>query len=546
LALLAAITIATVGCFGIENLTHTMSSLSRSALAARALQADSAQMQSINGALYRTLSLQAAQTKNFDASKELAKLQPKITQLSSDFTSWRNTYATEAQKPQLDQLINAVNKYKVAVDFVSQMASVDFNSAVSFMSPFDSNYKALTSQIDGLVSAMSNLEQQKTEDSNHAARQVIESFVITTAVTVLLVLTLTWVLIWAVVRSIKDIASATSSLADGNMDVSLERLQRKDELSRIVTALQVFRDNQRRITTLQAEQVSAKQRAEEERRASLVQMADSFEHEVGGIVRQVNQAAGDMQTTVDDMANIATQTGSRANTVSRAAGEANSAVATVASAAEELSSSISEISSQVAESSRVTAQAVEDARRTDQIVRHLAEGAQKIGKVVEMITSIAGQTNLLALNATIEAARAGEQGKGFAVVASEVKTLANQTARATEDIGQQIAEIQSATNEAVSAIQSISTTIDRVNRIGSGIAAAIEQQGVATREIAQSIQGTSANTNEVTSNIGEVSRMANDTEQSAATMRDATGKLSERTHELAKQVNQFVTKVRAS
>jgi methyl-accepting chemotaxis protein len=246
------------------------------------------------------------------------------------------------------------------------------------------------------------------------------------------------------------------------------------------------------------------------------------------------------------MTSTAGQTNSQAAVVARAAQEASSGVQTVAAAAEQLSASIGEISSQVAESARMSGQAVADARRTDGIVRALAEGAQRIGAVVELITSIAGQTNLLALNATIEAARAGDAGKGFAVVAAEVKGLATQTARATEEIAGQISQIQAATREAVEAIRVISGTIETISGIATSIASAVEQQGAATAEIARNVQLAAASTQQVTTTISGVSEAARSTGAAADQVLGAAGDLSRQAERLNGEVGSFVAGVRAA
>jgi methyl-accepting chemotaxis protein len=221
-------------------------------------------------------------------------------------------------------------------------------------------------------------------------------------------------------------------------------------------------------------------------------------------------------------------------------------VQTVASAAEELSASISEIARQVAQSSEITNQAVEDANRTDVIVKTLAEGAQKIGDAVGLISTIAGQTNLLALNATIEAARAGEAGKGFAVVASEVKSLANQTAKATDDIRQQVAQIQLATKEAVAAIEEITRTIGEVSRIAASISTAVEEQGAATQEISRNVQNAAQGTQDVSSNVADVQHGATETGTASAQVLSAAQSLSTDSNRLKIELDRFLVTVRAA
>eukprot|EP01037_Dinobryon_pediforme_P001339 gene1339-1356_t len=278
----------------------------------------------------------------------------------------------------------------------------------------------------------------------------------------------------------------------------------------------------------------------------LTGIGDDFESSIGRLAGAMAAGSTAMQDTATGMSEIAATTNLQAAAVAASAGEASAGVQTVAAAAEELSASILEISRQMAQSTRITGKAVEDARRTDTIVQALAEGAKRIGDVVQLITDIAAQTNLLALNATIEAARAGDAGKGFAVVASEVKNLAGQTAKATEDIGAQIRQIQDATGEAVLAIQAIGTTIEEVNLIAANIAVAVEEQGAATAEIARSVQQTAASTQDVTVTIAGVGQSANDTGAASGRVLNAANVLSSQADQLNSEVRRFVTGIRAA
>ncbi len=281
-------------------------------------------------------------------------------------------------------------------------------------------------------------------------------------------------------------------------------------------------------------------------RAAMNQTAENFETNVGTLIAALSSGAAALQVTAQSMSATATHTDQQATTVAAAAEEASTGVQTVAAAAEELTASIQEIGRQVTSSSRITDKAVVDARHTDTIVRALAEGAQKIGDVVKLINGIASQTNLLALNATIEAARAGDAGKGFAVVASEVKSLAAQTAKATEEIGAQIKQMQGATSEAVEAIKTIGATIDEVSAIASNIAAAVEEQGAATAEIARNVQQTATSTREVTSTISGVSQAANDTGLAAGEVLGAASHLSDQAAALTAEAKTFVTSIRVA
>ena len=348
------------------------------------------------------------------------------------------------------------------------------------------------------------------------------------------------------VGSLRTIAGAMRRLAGGDKTSQVPALDRKDEIGEMAASVEVFRKAAIEIDALQAEQASAKQRAEEEKRAATLKLADTLESGVKGIVDGVTESASRMQSIAQTMAGSAGRTTEQAAAVATAAEEASSNVQTVAAATEELSSSISEISRQVSESTKIASQAVEDASKTNVQMQNLAATAQKIGDVVKLINDIAGQTNLLALNATIEAARAGEAGKGFAVVASEVKSLANQTAKATEDIAAQVNAIQQATGGAVTAIQGISQTIGRVNEIATTIAAAVEEQGAATQEIARNVQQASHGTAEVSSNISGVSQTANETGQAAGDVRTSSMELAKQGAQLRAEIDRFLASLRAA
>ncbi len=352
-------------------------------------------------------------------------------------------------------------------------------------------------------------------------------------------------LIITIVRPLREVTVVLGRLAGGDLDVSVRSDGRQDEIGGLIRAVDIFGRSARDARSAAAAQ-AAEQAAKDQRTARLDRLTRDFESQIGALTQAFSTSATDLQMTAQSMSSTASDTNAKAATVASAAEEASAGVQTVAAAAEELTSSIREISRQVNQSSEITGKAVNDARRTDAIVRALAEGAQKIGQVVQLISNIAGQTNLLALNATIEAARAGDAGKGFAVVASEVKSLANQTAKATGDISTQIAEIQNSTAEAVRAITGISTTIDEVSAIATAIASAVEQQGAATAEIARNVQQAAASTQDVTSNIAGVSQAADGTGEAAGKLLGAAGNLSQQAVQLTGSVNSYVAGVRAA
>ncbi|WP_428846410.1 urea ABC transporter substrate-binding protein [Azospirillum sp. A26] len=287
----------------------------------------------------------------------------------------------------------------------------------------------------------------------------------------------------------------------------------------------------------------AERKATEERAARLEALTRAFESKVGRLVQTVSSAAAEMTGTATAMSETAGRSNRLSAAMSQSSAQASMNVQTVATATEELSASIQEIGRQVASSAAIAGKAVADTRRTDTVVQSLADSAGRIGQVIGLIQGIAGQTNLLALNATIEAARAGEAGKGFAVVASEVKTLANQTARATEDIATQVGAIQSATAEAVAAIRSIAGTIAEINEIAAAIAAAVEQQGAATGEIARNVQEAARGTESVASNIAGVSDAASDTGTAAGQVLGVASQVAGHADELSREVNNFLAEV---
>ena len=355
---------------------------------------------------------------------------------------------------------------------------------------------------------------------------------------------------WLIGRSISkplgQLGARMHELADGKLDGEIPGIGRGDEIGAMAATVQIFKDNAVRIRGLEQKEADVQARAEAERRAAMEQIAGDFERSVTGIVRSVSTAAAGMQTTAQSMTATASDASARAATVSSASQLSSDNVGTVASAAEELSSSVAEISRQVARSSEIASKAVSDAERTNATVGALSTGAEKIGEVVKLIHSIAAQTNLLALNATIEAARAGDSGRGFAVVASEVKALANQTAKATEEISSQVAAMQASTSEAVASIGGITETISQMSEITLSISTAVEQQGGATREIAKNIQSVAAGSNEISSHIGGVTTAAAATGKAASEVLANARELDAQSGMLRSAVDEFLGKVRAA
>jgi len=334
-------------------------------------------------------------------------------------------------------------------------------------------------------------------------------------------------------------------LADGDNTVEVS-IRGADEIGAMADTVQVFKDNALEKIRMESEQAEQKKKAEEQRRQDMLSLADSFEASVMGVVETVSSAANEMEATAGAMLNTADVNAQRSEAVSTASDQANANVQTVAAAAEELSMSVQQIAGQVQNSSDISQEAVTEADRATREVQSLKDASERIGEVVELISNIARQTNLLALNATIEAARAGEAGKGFAVVASEVKNLATQTANATEDISQQIESIQGATGSAVSVIEGISNTINRISGIAGEISTAVTEQGAATDEISRSVQSASAGTMDVSQNITQVREGAAENKTAAGQVADSAKELSVQSVNLHTEVRKFLEQVRAA
>jgi methyl-accepting chemotaxis protein len=345
---------------------------------------------------------------------------------------------------------------------------------------------------------------------------------------------------------LQRMTAAMKDIAGGRLDAEVPGIGRRDEVGEMADAVEVFKSNAVARQALEAEQKEAETRAAARRRVDMHKMADDFEGAVGKIVETVSSASSQLEASAGTLSSTAERAEELAIAVASASEEASTNVQSVASATEEMASSVTEISRQVQESARMAGEAVDQARATNDRVSELSKAAARIGDVVELINTIAGQTNLLALNATIEAARAGEAGRGFAVVASEVKALAEQTAKATGEIGQQINGIQAATQDSVNAIKDISGTIEKLSEISSAIAAAVEEQGAATQEISRNVQQAAHGTQQVSSNITDVQRGASDTGSASSQVLSAARTLADDSHRLKLEIGKFLGSVRAA
>jgi methyl-accepting chemotaxis protein len=408
-------------------------------------------------------------------------------------------------------------------------------------------YAVVEPQIAGLEK---NIEEvrSRAEQANDVARAATELWMESAMViAAMAALALAFLLGRAISRPLSAMTQAMGQLADGNFEIVLPGLGRRDEVGEMAQAVETFKTKAIDQARRGAEQEEAKARAAAaERKAAMRELADEFETAVGEIVRTVSSAANELEAAAGSLAKTAETTQQLSVRVSVASEEASTNVQSVASATEEMATSVSEISRQVQESSRIARQAVAQAQQTDARIIELSQAAARIGDVVKLITAVAEQTNLLALNATIEAARAGEAGRGFAVVAQEVKALAAQTAKATDEIGAQIAGMQTATHDSVASIKEIGATIGRMSEISSTIAAAVEQQGAATQEIARNVQQAAAGTTQVAANITDVNRGAGETGSASAQVLGSAHSLSSESSRLQIEVDRFLVTVRAA
>lgn len=410
---------------------------------------------------------------------------------------------------------------------------------------FDKQFKKLEDVLEKYVEECTEIPirnlREEQQGTVHTARMFMLSL---TMINLLLALCVPLFVMRGILHPQKTIITAMRDIAEGRLDTAVPHLERRDEIGKMALSLQVFRDNALEKIHLEKEQDEKDKRAEEQKRKTMSDLAGHFEANVKAVVDMVASAATEMDATSRSVgATVNANKGKLENLATQIENTSRS-VQSVASATSQLSSAVNEINQQISRATSITSTAVNEAQQADVTVQSLTEAAGKIGEVVEMINAIAAQINLLALNATIEAARAGDAGKGFAVVASEVKNLATQTTKATEQIAQLISAIQGATGQTVSAIGNIGTKIREINEISTTIAAAVEEQSVATREIAGNVQQAAESSDQVLSHAGEVSRASSETGESATQMVAATTELSNQSELLRNEVDKFLAVVR--
>ncbi|HNB27339.1 MAG TPA: methyl-accepting chemotaxis protein [Alphaproteobacteria bacterium] len=520
-----------------QNLEAVAKSAAQSGDADAAYVAATALSEALKARLYANLMLQRHETADAGAAdatfKSLGDLAARLEAKSS----------SAAYRAQLTDALALLKQYE---DAFHQGEALDQELASAVKDRIDAIGSAA---LQSAAELAGNAEEEESKVYVTAERVISLSELTTAALSLaglLIAVALAWLIGRAISRPVVSLSSAMQHLAGGEKAIAIPSTAQKDELGDMARSVLVFKESMIEAERLRLEQEQAKIRAAEERRKAMLDLADKFEASVGGVVDAVNAAATELQATAESLAAATEETSRQSIAVASAAAEMDQNVQTVAAATEELTTSIGEIGGQIAESSRIVGAAVSQADDTNNKVRTLADAAQKIGEVVTLINEIAGQTNLLALNATIEAARAGEAGKGFAVVASEVKTLATQTANATDQIAGQVRAIQDATSVSAQAIGAITQTIGRVNEISTAIASAVEEQGAATQEISRNVQGASTATSEVSSNITGVTDAAQHTSAGASNVLAAAAELARNGSRLHQEVASFLQTVRSA
>jgi methyl-accepting chemotaxis protein len=459
--------------------------------------------------------------------------------------------ADAQEKNLLDQMRAALNAYFDVIRSMIKVAASDKGSDRATMNAEVEKGLASQRAVTDTVKAYSTYTAKKLADMRSAAEEAANAAIqlqigvaaIGIVLGVLISLLMTK---FSIVSPLRNLTSVMRRLADGDLAVELPAGNRSRDIGQMIETVQVFKDRMVRNKALELEAVQAREASEVQRKRMMTDLAETFDGAIGEIIQSVSTAAGRMQSTAEQLTNSAQATSSRSTAVAAAAEQTSANVLAMSSATEELGASVSEISRQVEQSAIMSREAVQAATLTTEIVSQLSAAADRVGAVIDMISAIAGQTNLLALNATIEAARAGEAGRGFAVVATEVKSLADQTSKATADISSQIAAIQTSTSQAVEAISGITQRIQAMSDVSSSIAMAVDQQGAATQEIVTSVNQASAGTGEVTANINKVAQVAEETETAAHQVLTSSSALVGQAEHLRNQVNNFLATVRAA
>ncbi|KQO71371.1 chemotaxis protein [Methylobacterium sp. Leaf87] len=498
-------------------------------------------------ARYTTSLLRTTQTTDAaDRAKIDADMGKRREQITALTKAYERLISSETERAQFETFRKEVNGFLAVADRIAAAARNGSDGYNLYLSEAVEPRRRASTALEKLIEINDAGALKAHEEGNAltARTKTIALTALTLAVALALLLAI--LIVRSVTHGIDAVVRPMTGLTKGDLAVTIPHQGTGTEIGRIADSVQIFKDGLIRMKRLEDETAQARAGAEAQRRRAMQQMAEAFERAVVGVVASVGRSAADLQATAQAMSGTATETASQSVSVAAAAEEAASNVETVAAAAEELGSSVQEIGRQVQGSAELAGVAVREAGATAALVQELSGATARIGDVVKLIADIASQTNLLALNATIEAARAGEAGRGFAVVATEVKELAGQTARATDEIGTQIARIQGATGESVRAIEAIRGRIGEISTVATSIAAAVEEQGAATQEIVRNVAQAATGTGEVTANIAGVAAAAEETGAAASQVLASASDLSRQSEHLGAEVERFLSSVRAA
>ncbi|WCL54398.1 methyl-accepting chemotaxis protein [Gimibacter soli] len=535
-----------------------------------------AELLAIDGQFYNVTTSIAAAGGTYDAATGFGAVKDRVDRLNEKLVELAGKVTTldAGAGQEIGQLPAELETYKGTIDVVLELAEIDFQSAISVIEPFRENYDNLINKTRSAIARVQALSQESLEHSEREAASTETSFILIAGGAIILVIAFSAFTIIGFVRSASKLSNATGALASGDYDIDLDALERGDELGQIVDSLKLFRSELLQARQLEEEQKQAREQAEferqqrleeelqrerdeqqrrrqaeeeaaAERRRFLAGLAEDFDKSVNLTVEELQTTVASVMQLVDEVGNRAEENNMTSDSLHKVVESVTASMNSVMAASEQMAASIQEISRQVVSAAQLSSSAVEVAGQSSDGIASLNELAGKVGAVVTIINDIAEQTNLLALNATIEAARAGEAGKGFAVVASEVKSLANQTSKATDEIATQIATMQEATGDVVKMIENVASVIRQIDEVSTAISSAVEEQGAATQEISRSVSIAAGEMAEAATGSTRMTEIAAANGTAAREMTVAMSVLHENVDKMQTSVGSFVGQIRA-